>query len=451
MNQAWIDRLPAFVRNRLDGRQHLQMILGNTGWLCADKVVRLSLGMLVNIWTARYLGPVQFGAYTYALAFVLLFSTIATLGLDNIVVREIVRTPVKRDEILGSAFLLKLAGSVVALGLTTGLIAVIRAGDSLMRLLVGIVAIGMIFQMFDVIDFWFQSQVKSKYTIYAKNSSFLLLSCVKIAFVLVKAPLVAFALAGMLETVVGAIGLLVAYRLTGCSVASWRPSPGVCVALLKESWPLAFSGMVIAVYMRIDQVMLGQMLGSEEVGIYSAAVGISEVCYFIPMIITSSVSPAVIRLRESDPVQYYWSLQRLFNGLAIIAYAIALPMTVLARPLVVLLFGTHYAASATVLAIHVWGGLFVFLGVARSIWIIAEGFTKIALVTTAAGALMNVLLNLYLIPRHGAVGAAVATLLSYGFSDYVMFVICPSLGRIGRMMTRALLLGYFVEHRESPR
>jgi len=146
MSNAWTRYLPALIRDKVEGRPHLQQAISNTGWLFADNILRMGVGLLVTIWVTRYLGPEQFGALSYATAFVLIFSSIAQLGLDGIVVRNIVRTPTSRDEVLGSAFVLKLAGGSASLILTLTAIAVLRPADHLTRLLVTIISIGLVFQ-----------------------------------------------------------------------------------------------------------------------------------------------------------------------------------------------------------------------------------------------------------------------------------------------------------------
>ena len=174
MSHSLTKFLPSFVRTRLDGRSNLQNILANTGWLFADRILRMGVGLFVGVWLARYIGPQQFGIYNYAIVFVAMFSAISNLGLDGIVVRNIVRDPVSKDEILGTAFFLKFAGGIITLIVSIGAILLLRSSDSVTCWLVGITAVGAIFQAFDTIDFWFQSQVKSKYTVYVRNAAFLI-------------------------------------------------------------------------------------------------------------------------------------------------------------------------------------------------------------------------------------------------------------------------------------
>jgi len=211
--------------------------------------------------------------------------------------------------------------------------------------------------------------------------------------------------------------------------------------LLKESWPLLLSGLAITFYMRIDQVMLGEMLGEHDVGIYSAALRLSEVWYVIPMVIVSSVMPSFTEARAHSEELYYQRLQKLFTYLVRIAYLVAIPMTIIATPLITLLFGTQYSSAGPVLAVHIWAALFVFLGVARRIYSINEGLNIPVMFGTISGALINVLLNIILIPRYGALGAAIATIFSYGFSDVVFYQFIPSYRKIYKMMLSALTFG----------
>ncbi len=410
MNAAWTKYLPQLIRHRLEGRHNLQKIVGNTGWLFVDKVVRMGVGLFVGVWVARYLGPEQFGLLNYAGAFVALFATFATLGLDGIVVRDIVRDPENKNEILGTAFILRLIGGLATLALTFVSVALLHSTDRLTRWLVVIIATGTIFQAFDTIDYWFQSQTQSRYAVIAKNSAFLFTALLKVVLITVKAPLIAFALAGLLEIVIGATGMMLAYKSHGQFRKSWTWDSSRARRLLKDSWPLILSGMVIAVYMRIDQVMLGAMIGDRSVGIYSAAVRISEIWYFVPTAIVISVFPTIIKAKQQSYALYLQRIQSLYTFLVWTALAIAVPLTFLSTSIVVRLFGPQYAEAGIVLSIHIWTALFTFYGIGKNAYIQSENMQLFSLVCTTSGAIVNVILNLILIRHYGIVGAAVATL-----------------------------------------
>ena len=434
--------LPSFLRDRLEGHSSLKRILSNTGWLFFDKILRMGVGLLVGVWVARYLGPVGFGSLNFAAAFVAMFGPLATLGLDGIVVREIIVDPDRKYEILASAFVLKLCGGVVGFLVSLIAISFMRAGDVQARLFVGIFAAGLIFQALDTLDLWFQSGVQSKYTVIAKNAAFIIVAMAKVFLILAHAPLSAFIWAYLAEIVLASCGLVLVYRYTQQHFSCWEFNSVVARQLFSKGWPLLFSGLAIMVYMKIDQVMLGSMIGDKSVGIYSAATRVSELCYFIPVSIVSSLTPAIMQLKQGDPNVYCKKLQNCFDLMAVLAYAVAIPVSFLSSRIINFLYTSSYGEASNILTVHVWASIFVFLGVTRNLWVLAEGCTKVVLFSTTVGALLNIVLNLFLIPKYGAMGAAVATLGSYGFSDFFIFLLFPGLRKVGIQMTKAVFLHF---------
>lgn len=416
-------------------------MLGNSGWLFLDKLVRIGIGLIVGVWLARYLGPGRFGQFSFAIAFVALFNPIALLGLDGLVVRELVSHPDNRREILGSAFALKLTGGLLAFILALTAILAMTSADETRPWLVGVIAAGMIFQAFDIADLWFQSRVRSKYSVLAKNGAFLALTIAKVWLILSEAEVMAFAWVATAELALGALGLIVAFRATGNRWLELRPSWAATRRLLRESWPLFLSSLGAMLYMRVDQVMLAEMVGEHEVGLYSAAVRLSEVWYLMPSVIVLSVMPFLTEARGRSELIYYQRLQQLFTLLIRVSVLVAIPMSVLATPLASLIFGSAYAASGNILAIHIWSVVFVFLGAGTTPWIINERLPKLALYQTGLGAALNIALNLYLIPMHGAIGAAIATTCSQCVSIWLANYFLSGGRRLFWLQTNALLLG----------
>ncbi|WP_201764261.1 flippase [Halalkalibacterium ligniniphilum] len=420
---------------------NLQKIISNTGWLFFDRIFRMGIGLFVGVWIARFLGPEQFGLLSYAQAFVALFGAFAKLGLDGIVVRNIVREPDKKDQILGTTFILKLFGGLVALIITGFIIYFIRPGDIFTLWLILIIATGTLFQAFDSIDFWFQSQVISKYTVYAKSVAFSTISILKIILILLDSTLIFFALAALFEIIFGSILLVAAYRYKGFNIFDWKFQFTTAKTLLKDSWPLVLSGTMVMVYMKIDQIMLGQIIDDRAVGLYTAATRISEVWYFIPMAIVASAAPVLTKLKkDGNEEKYYQSLEKLFNIMLILGLAIALPMTLMSGAVIDLLYGKEFAPSSAVLSIHIWAAIFVFLGVVRGPWLLNEGLMKFALITTVLGAVVNIILNMIVIPIYGITGAAWTTLFSQFVASYLGNLLSPKTRIIFLMQTRAITL-----------
>jgi PST family polysaccharide transporter len=250
---------------------------------------------------------------------------------------------------------------------------------------------------------------------------------------------VAFAWAALGEVSLGAIGLIISYRVRGYSPWLWPWSSPLAKTLLKESWPLILSGVTIMIYMRIDQIMLGQMIGDKAVGLYSAATRISEVWYFIPMAMASSVSPAIYAAKEVSESLYYRRIEQFLRLLSCLSIVVAVPMSFLSGTIITVLFGKSYEASASILAIHIWASLFVFMGVGTSSWFIAEGLTQFALRRTIIGAITNVFLNIFLIPAYGGVGAAIATVISQAFASFLSNATHPKTRKIFNLQVKSLI------------
>jgi len=411
----WDKRPVAFLANVTP---EFRKILGNTGWLMADRVLRMGVGLFVGVWVARYLGPAQFGSLNFALSYIALFGSLTSLGLDGIVIRQIVGDSRNTLGVLGSTLALRLGGAFLALLASVIIINFVEPHDPMALLLVSIVAIGLIFQAFDTIDSYFQSQVQSKFSVWAKNIAFLVVAGLRVILIHLKAPVWAFAVAGVAELALGAVALWIAYGMVGGSLLKWRTSWKMSVDLLKQGWPLVLSGMAIMIYMRIDMVMLKLMKGDAAAGLYAAATKVSEVWYFIAIAIVSSVSPAIMRSR-SDPQLYYDRLRTLFSVMIMISVTIGSGIALASHWIVERLYSDAYVQAAPVLAVHIWASVFVFIGVAQSPWDISEDFLKLALYRTVAGAVSNIVINLFLIPRYAALGAAIATVVSYAISSFV--------------------------------
>ncbi len=417
----------------------LRRLIINTGWLFVLRLLRLVFAFFVGIWLARYLGPERFGTLNYALAFVALFAPLAHLGLNGPVVREIVNDPGHKDEIIGTTFFLRLSGGLFCLGASTVAIMLVRPGDALAQRLVTIIAFGLVFSAFECIDIWFQSQVQVKYAVYAKSTGLVLANLAKIYFILAAASLVAFAWVSALETAVAAVGLLIVYRYRGYLVGSWRFSLRRVRSLLGISWPMILSGTLWMVYLRIDQVMLREMVSEGAVGVYSTAVRISEVWYFLPVIVSTSLFPELVKSKQMGEDVYRSTYQRVYDFLAWTSMPVVIALTFLSNPVIRFLYGDAFAGGGIILAVLIWSSPFAFMRELYGKWLVSEDMTKFFMLAHGSGAVINVLLNLYLIPRYEGVGAAVATLVSYTAGGYLICFVHPRTRVAGVMMSKALV------------
>jgi len=416
-------------------------VASNTAWMVADWLVRIGAGLLVGVWLARYLGPEQFGLFSYITAYTALWSVLAGFGIDSIVIRQLVVEPEQRETILGTAFCLKLFGAVIT---GSGAIATsfLLETNSDIRTLICIAAFGSLCQAFDTIDFWFQSQISARYSVYAKNAAFLFATVLRVTSILLKAPLIIFVCLTVLELALSALGLLAVYGYNRLDIRHWRPSLPYGRQLLSESWPLLLSSFAITIYTRIDQVMISTLASKAQAGIYAAAVRISEAWYAVPLAMVNSTFPLLVETRQNDKKLYYQRLQKFFHIMVVLAYGVGLLVTILAEPVISLLFGGRYEEAVPVLAVRIWAGVFVALGVARGIWINAEGLTRFSLISTVIGAIFNVFANFFLVPKFGALGAACATLLSTFIVATLTNLLFRDARRILRMQLKSLLLQF---------
>lgn len=414
-------------------------ILGNFSWLIGEKAVTLLLSLTVSVWLARYLGPDQFGLMSYAVAFVGLFSTFTYLGLSGITVRDLVERPEDRNELLGTVFTLKLIGALIAMAIV---VVITRQQGTDARELVLLLSLGMLFQSVGVIRFWFESRIEGKYTVAAPMVSSVVAAALNVGLILIQAPLAAFVAVIVVQHGLTTAGLFYIYWSRGYSVLHWRFRFRRARRLLHQSWPLMLSSMGAVLYLKVDQVMLGRFAGNSEVGIYAVAVKFSEVWYFLPTALAASLFPKIVKLKSLSLDQYNERMQRMYRIMVVAALGICIAVTLTAIPLMSVLYGAEYDGAAQVLMIHIWACPAVFMAAVLSKWLISEGLLMFSLTRHGLGAVVNILLNLLLIPQFGAIGAAIGTVISYTVASYLACFSDRRTFATGIMMTRALLMPF---------
>ena len=409
-------------------------------WLMGERLATGFLALTVTTAVARYLGPVDFGLVNYSLSIVMLVGTFWTLGLSGLVVREIVRRPGEEPQIQGTVLAFRAVGSVIALVAVYAL-TVVLGDEPLVRTTATVLAVGVVtLYLMDGIDFGLQARLRSKAAVVARLSGLAASSALLIAFILFRAPFMWFVLAIAAEYVIGGLGMVAAYRVIGGRLSRWRFNRRIGGQLLISSWPLLLAGIANAINLRVDQIMLGSMVGNEAVGTYAAAARLSEVWYFVPTAIAASTFPGLVALRDLSEARYTARIQWLYDVVVSLAVPVALVISILSGPIISTLYGPEYAASAGILAVHVWTGPFVFMAAILSRWLLAENRLWYSLGRHGTGAIVNVALNLVLIPALGGLGAAIATLVSYAVASYFACFIFPATRGQAIMMTWSLLL-----------
>jgi O-antigen/teichoic acid export membrane protein len=403
--------------------QEVKRYLHNTIWILGDKVINLGVSFLVTVVVARYLGPEDFGLFSYAISVSAIFAVAGHMGLSGLVVREIVKKPELRGETLGATLVLKLIGMGLGYLILLLYAAFYEGAGSTEFLLLAIAGLVLLLRPLDVFDFWFQSFVQARYVTVARLGGLVTSSVFKLGFVFFGASVAYFAAANVIQALVVGLAFFALYTAKSeLKISHWRFSWARAKELFSQGWMVYLGSLFAVVYLKVDQVMLRWFEGAEAVGIYAVAAQFSESWYFLPAAIVTSIFPKLITLREHSQEEFNRRFQQLLDLLLVLAFFVALFMTFASDIVVAFFFGNHYLDSSNILVIHVWASLFIFMRAAFSKWVLIENLLVFSLITQGSGAIVNVVLNFYFIPLFSIQGAAYATLISYSVASF--FSLC---------------------------
>ncbi|WP_260284798.1 flippase [Peribacillus aracenensis] len=403
----------AFLKRKIFSNEVASKTIKNSSWLVSDKIFTMLIGLFITAIIARYFGPEDFGQFNYALAFVSLFTALSTLGLETLTVKKIIDKDIDEGTILCTSLILRVTGGLTLTTLATMVIMLIEPNSKNLHMVVIIMSLTMVFKSCEVIEYWLQTYQKAKVSSIIRMSVYIIIAALKIALVFFSGNLIHYALIYLLDSILIGFSLIIAYFRIRKNKFPWRFSLKYTKSILSQSWYLILSGLMITLYMRIDQVMLGFMLPNKsEAGIYSAAVRVAEMWYFVPMAIITSFNPIIMSKKRNNENSFLHSIQLLFTLVAWVCIGFGLLILIFSEIIISLLYGHEFIKASGILTISVWAGTFALLGSARSTWLISEGLQKYTLVFTFAGCITNITLNYWLIPTHGGFGAACATLIS---------------------------------------
>lgn len=384
----------------------------NMGWMFGGQMLSLLVSFFIGAWIARYLGPENYGVLSYSIAFVGIFGFIASLGVDGILNRDLVENPERRDELLGTAFRLKLIGGAIAFSLSILGVLIIET-DPLVKILVALFSFSFITQSIGVIGTYFNAEVKAKNNVKAQLFSMLITSILKVVVILLGKGIIWLVVVFVLDSIWNGIGLLKAYKDFGLKINNWKFDKTLANNLFKNSWPLMLASAAGFITLKVDQVLIGQMLGSREVGIYAAAVKLVEVWYFIPGIICTALFPAILNAKKVSEESYRRRLKNFYLLMFLIPFLMAIPISLLAKPIIQIFFGNGYLESVPILHIYIWSSIGFFLGDAVVYYLMSEKLSIKIFWFNLCAMIVNVILNLIFIPMFGLVGSAWATMVSY--------------------------------------
>ncbi|EEM2504316.1 TPA: flippase [Salmonella enterica] len=409
LSHCWIVLMISKLLSQYKLNVDLKKIVHNAGWLLFDKFVRLAFGLFVGVWVARYLGPKTYGELTYVVTLISFFQVIALLGLDSILVRDIANNKREANKILGSALFMRLGAGILSLLSIVFFVWIFNGYNiAILTLLAGG---GLVFQCIDTIDIWFQSQSQSKRTVIAKLCSYTITNILRVTCILTNCPLWSFALLLSVDAMLSSIALCYAYR-TYKTAEKWKPALKKCKDLLSESWPFLISGVSVILYMRVDQIIIRNILGEKELGVYAASLQFSVLWGFVPFTLSVSIAPYIIRKKKEGLDVYYNALKNTFLLFSALGWGITLFVAALSPFIINAVLGAEYSSGTSVLAVHVITNLFICLGVAQNLWIVNEKKGLLILYKSITGLIVCFISNFILIPIYGIEGAAISAVIS---------------------------------------
>ena len=398
-----------------------QKYFQNTVWMFASKILSMGVSFLATIYIARNLGPTNYGQLSYALSFVGIFSFLASLGIDNILYRDLISYPEKRKELLGSAFIVKIVAGIFT-AILISVVAISSSGSNdISKILIIIISGTFIFNPFQIIGLEFQARVKSKYLSIIAFIVNIILNTLKVLAIFSGKGVLYLAMILLLEPLLYAVFYWFIYeKNTGEKITSWVFDKKIAFNLMRNSWPLMFSSVFAVIYSEIDQVLIKNMINTYSVGIYDSAVRVTEVFYFVPNIIIASLFPAIINAKNTSKELYQKRLQKISLLLVCLAGLISILLTIFAPFVIKILYGDAFVGSVVILKIYTWSLIGTFLGSLVANYLIAENYRKISFFVNLIPMIVNILLDIIWIPKFGIIGPAYATLIAYSLSPLIL-------------------------------
>ncbi|MBQ8610314.1 MAG: flippase [Oscillospiraceae bacterium] len=414
----------------------------NASWIIIGQIYQMVLTFLVGIFSARYLGPSNYGLINYAASLVTLFTAICTLGTENILVNELVSRPEKEGVVCGTVIRMRLLSSLLSVILLTLLAQMMNPDEPLTVYITALYSTTLLVKSFDSLNLWFQAKLLSKVTAGISAAAFTAVSAYKVYLLVTQKSVIWFAASNVIQFAIVSFLLVVFYyRHNG------RQHPLVwdgklAKELFSRSYHFVLSGMMVAVYGQMDKIMLKGMLDETAVGIYTAGSSISEMWIFILGAIVTSARPVILEKFRTDREKYEKMLTGLYAVVIGCSVAVALVLSLSAKLVIWILYGEAYAAAKSVLRILTWSTAFSYMGVVRGIWVVPNEKQRYEKYIAASGAVCNLLLNCLLIPSFGANGAAVATLASQAFTNFIVGFLIKEIRYNNVLIVRSFFLPF---------
>ena len=421
--------------------ENKKKVFANLFWAMTGKIVNMAGVLLVGILVARYLGPSQYGLMNYVISYVSLFTIISNFGLDNIEIRELSRTPERKDYILGTCFRIRMFFSTFALILVILSLILFKA-NTFTSCMILLYSVTLYTGSFNIIRNYFTSIVKNEYVVKSEIARTIIGACIKVILLWIKAPLEYFIAATVFDTVLVASGYCFSFKKTVGKISELKYDKTIVPYYIKESFPLVLSGAAVIIYQRIDQVMIGNMIDNASVGYFATAGKFLDLVLFLPMVLTQTVTPLLVKAKERNKEEYDRKKQQFVNIVVWMAIILSVLVSFFAYWLIYFTYGDKYLPAVPVLQIMAFKTVGMALSSSSGQIIIMERIHKWAFIRNLIGCLICIVLNILLIPQFGIIGSAWVTIITVAFTGCLANVFIPPYYKIMRMQLYALFLGW---------
>ena len=411
----------------------------NAGWIIGEKIIQMLISLVVGLLTARYLGPSNYGLINYGASFTAFFSAFCTLGINSLLVKELVDNEEDEGKIIGTAIILRAVASALSAITIIATVCVIDRDEPTTIAVVSLCSLGLVFNVFEAFKYWFQRHLQSKFTVVAAFIAYLMTAVYRIFLLATGSSVVWFALATSVDYVCVAIFLFAFYKKNKGPKISFSWNYGK--ELLSRSKHFILAGLMVSIYGQTDKLMLKQMLSSEEVGFYSTATTVNGMWCFVLAAIIDSLYPAIMEAHKAGREEDFNRKNRqLYAIIFYVSIVVAALFNIFADLAISILYGNDYMPAAMPLRIISWYTAFSYLGVARNAWIVSKNLQKHLTKLYVVAALVNVGLNVFLIPVWGASGAALASLIAQILTGFALLFAIKDLRPNAILMWQAIIL-----------
>ena len=411
--------------------------LKNSIWILGEKVAQALMTLIITILSARYLGPGNYGLLSYGTTLISIFLVVAKLGIDSIIINEIINDRNNEGEYLGTSIVLRIFTSIISIILIYIYMLIFQRNNNLIIILTMIQSIVLFLRAFEIIDYWFQSYLKSKYVSIARVVAYLAMTIYKIYLLVTKKSVIWFAFSTLIDYGLIAVFLCLFYKKN--KGQKWKFSIETSKKILSKSYHFIITGIMVVIYTQIDKLMIGNILGNEKLGIYTAATSICTMWIFLPEAILMSLRPSVIEKKKQNNAEYKKRLKQTYSVIFWICFVLSL-ITCIASPIIIkILYGKDYLEAISSLRLLIWYVPFSQLGTASSLWLVCEEKGKYAKYYALIGVIMNICMNYFLINKIGINGAIIATLIT----EFITNIIAPLFFKETREQSKLLIEAIF--------